>query len=362
MPGGFFPASLLFIIDLMKRVGFILDARSIEELKDLAVAAERANFHSVWATELYRTPFQQLCAIAPVTSEIKLGTAVALAFVRSPLVTSITSLDLDEISSGRLILGLGSGAKRTNENFHGVFYGDRPVARIRECVGLIREILSGSHTGDDIVFEGQFYSVNTKGYKRAFEPVRESIPVFVAGIGSSMVGAAGEIADGYMGHVVCSLEYIKRVVSPSLEEGLEKRGKNEDFTKCSIITCAVSHDWERAREAARATIAFYATVKAYDPPFRLHGFSDEVKGIRDAFRRKDVRAMIKGVSDEMVQAFAVVGDEEHCRERVEEYRKYVDLPVLSAPHYFLDFKEVREYQERLIEAFASRAQVSRPGE
>ena len=272
--------------------------------------------------------------------------------MRSPLVTSITSLDLDEISSGRLILGLGTGAKRTNEDFHGVFYGDRPVARIRECVGLIREILSGAHTGNDIVFEGQFYRVNTRGYKRAFEPVRENIPIFVAGIGSNMVGAAAEVADGYMGHVVCSLEYIKKVVSPSLEERLENR-KNGDFTKCSIITCAVSHDWERAREAARATIAFYATVKAYDPPFRLHGFTDEVKRIRDAFRKKDVRAMIKGVSDEMIDAFAVVGDAEHCRERVEEYREYVDLPVLSAPHYFLDFREVREYQERLIEAFTS---------
>ena len=337
----------------MKRVGFILDARSIEELKDLAVAAEKANFHSIWATELYRTPFQQLSAVAPVTSEVKLGTAVALAFVRSPLVTSITSLDLDEISSGRLILGLGTGAKRTNEDFHGVFYGNRPVARIRECVGLIKEILSGVHTGDDIVFEGQFYRVNTRGYKRAFEPLRKNIPVFVAGIGSNMVGAAAQIADGYMGHVVCSLEYIKKVVSPSLGEGLENRRENGDFTKCSIITCAVSHDWGRAREAARATIAFYATVKTYDPPFRLHGFTDEVRGVRDAFRRKDIRAMIKGVSDEMIDAFAVVGDAEHCRKRVEEYRKYIDLPVLSAPHYFLDFKEVREYQERLIEAFAS---------
>ncbi len=338
----------------MKRVGFVLDAGSIEELKDLAVAAEKANFHSVWATELYRTPFQQLSAVAPVTSKIKLGTAVALAFVRSPLVTSITSLDLDEISSGRLVLGLGTGAKRTNENFHGVFYGDRPVARIRECVGLIREILSGVHTGREIVFEGQFYSINTRGYKRAFEPVRTNIPIFVAGIGSNMVRAAAEIADGYMGHVVCSLEYIKKVVSPSLKEGLEKQErKNGDFMKCSIITCAVSDDWEKAREAARATVSFYATVKAYDPPFRLHGFTEKVEGIRDAFRKKDVHAMIKGVSDEMVDAFAVVGDAEHCREKVEEYREYIDLPVLSAPHYFLDFREVREYQERLIAAFAS---------
>ncbi|MCY3985955.1 MAG: LLM class flavin-dependent oxidoreductase [Candidatus Dadabacteria bacterium] len=337
----------------MKKVGLVLDAESIEELKVLAVAAEEARFHSIWATELYRTPFQQLSSVALVTSEIKLGTAVALAFVRSPMVTSITSLDLDEISSGRLILGLGTGAKRTNENFHGVFYGDRPVARIRECVDLVRMITSESHTAREIVFHGQFYNINTRGYKRVFKPFRKNIPIFMAGIGSNMVRAAAKIADGYIGHVVCSLEYIKQVVSPLLEEELESRKENGDFIKCSIITCAVSPERERAREAARATVAFYATVKAYDPPFMLHGFTEEVKEIRDAFRKKDIPAMIKGVSDEMVETFAIFGDAAHCREKVEKYRKYIDLPVLSAPHYFLDFREVKKYQERLIDAFAS---------
>ncbi len=338
----------------MNKVGFVLDAESIEDLKELAVSAENAGFHSIWATELYRTPFQQLCAVAPVTSTIKLGTSVALAFVRSPLITSLTSLDLDEISSGRMILGLGTGAKRTNENFHGVSFGDRPVARIRECVSIIRKFTSEIHTGRDICFDGRFYSINTTGYRRAFRPVREKIPIFLAGVGSAMVCAAAEIADGYIGHVVCSLEYIKKVVSPSVKEGFDNRAEeNKNFMKCSIITCAVSDNVEKAREAARATIAFYATVKAYDPPFVLHGFTDETAAVRDAFRRKDLGAMIKSVSDDMVDVFSVVGDAEYCRSRVEEYGRYLDLPVLSAPHYFLDFKEVRGYQERLIDAFSS---------
>ena len=339
----------------MEKIGLVLDASSMEELRDLAVRAERAGFHSVWATELYRTPFQQLGAVASVTSEIRLGTAVALAFVRSPLVTSLTSLDLDEISSGRMILGLGSGAKRTNENFHGVAYGDRPVARMKECVRLVREMTAGVHTGEEIVFRGEFYEINTRGYKRAFSPRRTKIPVFLAGIGGRMVRAAAQVGDGYIGHVVCSLEYMRKVVSPSLREGLSGReGENGDFTRCSIITCAVSDDRRKAREAARATIAFYATVKAYDPPFRLHGFEARTAEIREAFRRGDVRSMIAAVSDDMVDAFAVTGDAEHCRRRIGEYRKYIDLPVLSAPHYFIDFKEVREYQEGLIGAFATR--------
>lgn len=115
----------------MARVGLILDAENISDIVELSRNAEAAGFDSVWTTELYRTSFQQLSVAALSTDNIRLGTAVTLAFTRSPLITSLTALDLDEISKGRLILGLGSGAKRTIENFHGLTYG-KPVARIRE--------------------------------------------------------------------------------------------------------------------------------------------------------------------------------------------------------------------------------------
>ena len=122
----------------MKPVGIILDAEKISDIVRLAREAEDSGFDSVWATELYRTSFQQLSAAAGATSKIKLGSAVALAFVRSPLVTSLTALDVDEISRGRLILGLGTGAMRTNELWHGITHG-KPVTRIKECIEVIRD-------------------------------------------------------------------------------------------------------------------------------------------------------------------------------------------------------------------------------
>jgi alkanesulfonate monooxygenase SsuD/methylene tetrahydromethanopterin reductase-like flavin-dependent oxidoreductase (luciferase family) len=103
--------------------------------------------------------------------------------------------------------------------------------------------------------------------------------------------------------------------------------------------------------AARATIAFYATVKTYEPPFRLHGFEKETARIREAFLRGDADSMIKHVTDDMVGTFAVVGDAVECRKKIDEYRKLIDLPVLSAPHYYIDFEEVSEYQVSLLEAF-----------
>lgn len=334
----------------MNKVGLILDAENIEELKDLAIKAESANFHSVWTTELYRTSFQQIAAAASVTDRIKLGTAVTLAFVRSPLITALTTLDLDELSNGRFILGLGTGAKRTNENFHGIPYGDKPVTRVKECIELVKGIISNSHTDNKIQFKGEFYNVNTKGYKRAFKPLRTDVPVYLAGIGSKMVGASAQLADGYIGHVVCSLEYLKNVVNPQI--GVMGSIK-KNFQRCSIITCAISDNKESAKNHAKATIAFYATVRTYQPPFELHGFTKQTEKIRQAYFAGDVESMIRNVTDDMVETFAVVGNRKYCRDKVDEYREYLDLPILSVPHYFIDFKDVKKYQHALIDAFKS---------
>ena len=335
----------------MKPVGLILDAERISDLVLLGCSAEDAGFHSVWATELYRTSFQQLSQVAAATRKIQLGTAVALAFVRSPLITSITAFDLDEVSNGRLILGLGTGAKRTNEMWHGVAHG-KPVTKIKECIELIRLFTGNVGTGRAVRFEGEYYNINTRGYHRPFKPLREDIPLYLAGVGRNMCRASGESADGYLGHVVCSLRYLKDIVSGAVKEGLSRSSRErKDFHVASIITCAVSDDKKRAMQAERATIAFYATVRTYEPPFKLHGFERETQAVRDAFLKGDVKSMIQSVTDEMVNTFAVVGNADECRKRIEQYREYIDLPILSAPHYFLDFDEVSEYQNSLLHVF-----------
>jgi len=337
----------------MSRVGLLLDAENISDIVDLSREAEAAGFDSVWTTELYRTSFQQLSLAINATQKIKLGTAVTLAFTRSPLITSLTALDLDEMSGGRLILGLGSGAKRTNENFHGLTFG-KPVTRIKECIELIRMITSSSHKGKPISYSGEYYRVDLRGFKRPFYPYREQIPIYLAGIGKKMTRAATEVADGYIGHVVCSLKYIKDILSDILKEGLEKAGKDvKDFQRTTLICTAVSKNKKDAIRAAKGTIAFYSVVRTYKPPFLLHGFEKETQRIREAYFNDDVNAMFEGVTDEMVNAFAVVGDTDQVRKKIDEYREYIDLPILSAPHYYIDFEQVREYQNNILEAFGN---------
>ena len=337
----------------MKPVGLILDGHNISDLVSLGMKAEDANFDSVWATELYRTSFQQLSAVAASTQKISLGTAVALAFVRSPLITTLTALDLDEISSGRLILGVGTGAKRTNEMWHGIDHG-KPVTKIKECIELIKLFSSEVHKGDPVSYEGEYYNISTKGYHRAFRPVRDEFPIYLAGVGGNMIKAAAEVADGYLGHVVCSLKYIKEVVIKNISSGLEKSSRSkDDFKTCSIITCAISEDKKKALDAARATIAFYATVRTYEPPFKLHGFTKETEMVRDAFFKRDTKKMIECVTDDMVNTFAVVGTPSECRNKIQQYREHIDLPILSAPHYYLDFEEVKQYQDAILDTSSS---------
>ncbi len=334
-------------------LGLIVDSHSLAEIVKISKSAESAGFHSVWTTELYRTAFQQIAAIAPETSTIKLGTSVALAFARSPLITAISAMDMDEASGGRLILGLGSGARRTNEMWHGQTHG-KPVARIKECVEVVRRVISGSHLDEDVVFGGEYYDINIKGFKRPFAPVRAEVPIFLAAVGENMARASAESANGYIGHIVCSEKYITESVMPALREGLSISGRRRgDFCISSILICAVCGrgDLSEARRAAKATVAFYATVKTYWKPFKLHGFISRAERIRDSYFKGDVEAMVENVSDDMLETFAVVGDADRCRKRVADCRGYLDLPILSAPHYYLEPEQVAMYQKRIVETF-----------
>jgi alkanesulfonate monooxygenase SsuD/methylene tetrahydromethanopterin reductase-like flavin-dependent oxidoreductase (luciferase family) len=215
--------------------------------------------------------------------------------------------------------------------WHGIPHG-KPVTRIREYIEAVRLITGSVHTGEPVEYNGEYYKINTRGYRRPFKPVRDRIPIYLGGVGSLMCRAAGEAADGYLGHVVCSLGYLREVVARNLKAGLTKSGRNPgEFKTASIITCAISNDRKRAMHAARATIAFYATVRTYEPPFRLHGFENETRMIRDAFINGDTPSMIKHVTDGMVGTFAVVGDAGECRKKIDEYRELIDLPVLALP-------------------------------
>jgi probable F420-dependent oxidoreductase len=335
----------------MGRYSLGISVASADEVASVSHRAEAAGFEAVWTSEMFSDPFLPLAAAATQTSRIQLGTSIALAFVRSPWVTALSALDLDMLSGGRFILGLGTGLKRLNERWHGVAYG-KPTPHIRECVQAVRLITERAHTGERIRFSGQYYDVDIQGWSRPMAPVRERIPIYLAGVREGMIRTAAQVADGLLGHPIYSLRWIQEVVLPSLKRGLAEGGRNrEEFHLCLAVCCAVGNDLQEAKRAAAATIAFYATVNTYEPLFAK--FPSEVHSIKAALLRNDTAAMAAAVSDEMIEVFAVVGTPSEARNKLAPYSELADSICLTPPDQLVTPEEAAAYREALVEVFGA---------
>jgi probable F420-dependent oxidoreductase len=333
----------------MSRYSLALGAGPADEVAKLAADAEAAGFAALWTSEMFHDPFTPLAAAATGTSRIGLGTSIALAFVRSPWVLALTALDLDAMSGGRFVLGLGTGLKRINERWHGIAYG-KPTPHIREVVQLVRLITERAHGGEPIKFSGQFYTLDIQGWRRPQPPVRERIPIYLAGVREGMIRAAASVADGLLGHPIYSLRWTEEVVVPALVRGLKESGRErENFQLCLGVCCAVDTDVRRARRAAAATIAFYATVKTYEPLFA--SFPKEVRAIQEALLKGDTSGAAEAVSDDMIDTFAATGNADQVRAQVEPYLALADTVCVSPPDQLIEPAETERYRRALVEVF-----------
>ena len=292
----------------------VLSLNGVEANAEAARLAEAAGFESVWATEFYdRSATVTLAAMAQATSRVELGSAIAYAFGRTPLVLAAEARDLDELSGGRLTLGLGTGTRRMQRDWHGLD-GEHPASRMEELVPLLRRLLR-LHEGP-LQHEGRFYTVRVKPTAPVAPPLREDLPIYMAGVNARMVEAAGAVGDGLVGHPLFTPEYTREVVRPALERGAERAGRERPVPIAGYVTCAVDADGEQARRDAAAIIAFNSTVKTYEAIHRLHGWEAHVEAIREAWRGGDFGGMMEAVTREMVAAIAIAGTPEEAREQL----------------------------------------------
>lgn len=335
----------------MTNLALSLSMSDAPSMVQRAKAAEAAGFNALWTSEMVHDPFLPLAAVASATQRVDLGSAIALAFVRSPWVTALSALDMDMLSDGRFILGLGTGLKRLNERWHGVAYG-RPTPHIKECIEAVRLIIECAHRGQPIRFAGHYYDIDIQGWQRPYRPLRDRIPIYLAGVREGMIRTAAEVADGLLGHPIYSLSWIKSVVLPSLERGLRASGRRRaDLHVCLAVCCAVDNDARQARRAAAATIAFYATINTYEPLFQALGFERQVRSIHSALGRGDTTAMIDAVSEEMVDAFAVAGNPDEARRKLTAYDGLADSLCLTPPDQLISLEASDSYWQAILDTF-----------
>lgn len=323
---------------------------TLEELVDAGRRAEAAGADVIWVPELHRSATVGAAALAAGTSTVGIGTAIALAFTRSPMVTALEALDVDEMSGGRFILGIGSGVQRLNEDWHNAQWG-KPVAHMRETIGIIRYFIAHSHLGERMTVEGEYEHIDIRGYQRPFKPVRTEIPIYIAGMGPVMTKLSGEIGDGWISHELCSPKYMREQLLPWLEEGLAKSGRPRK--KLDVVVsaaCAIDEDPKVAKRWNAGLIGFYATVKTYAEFFEFHGLAAEQQAIIEKFK-SGVSSDDLGdaVPDHMVDALTLAGTAEQVRDRIREYEGIADTVKLTPPTHGLSADITRKAQNQILE-------------
>lgn len=337
------------------RVTYAPWGETLAELADTAARAERAGADVLWVPELHRSATLSAAAIAGTTSSARIGTAIALAFTRSPMLAALEALDLDEMSAGRLVLGLGTGVERLNEDWHNARFG-KPVGHMKEVVRNIRHFWATCTTGDEIDLPGEWEPMRIRGYTRPFPVTRAQIPVYLAAMGPAMTRLAGRIGDGWISHELCSPRYLAESILPQLEAGIasvEGRSR-EDLDVVVSACCSVDSDPERAKRRVAGLVGFYASVRTYADFFEFHGLGEQQRAVVDAFRAgRDADHLAGSVSDEMVDALTLNGDRDRVIDQISAYEGLADSIKLSPPTHGIDANETRVAQDEIIELIRS---------
>ena len=317
---------------------------TIGEVASLAARAEAGGLESVWVAELDRTALVQAAAAISATSKIGVGTAVALAFPRSPTITAMTAWDLDEMSGNRFMLGLGPQVKRVLEARFSVRV-DKPAPQMREYVQAVRTVWAANR-GDAVTHEGDAYKITMPTFHGPLRPERRDTPILLAAVGPVMSRVCGEVADGLLGHPLASPRFLREAVRPAIDLGLERASRPAGA--CPITAMALvslGDDADAARRAARIQIAFYATTPSYKAVLALHDRS----GLPRAFVNHDLDRMAELIDDELLDAIAIAGRPDEAADRLHAWDGVADRVVLGVPWYGMKADRQRVAIEAALE-------------
>ncbi len=333
--------------------GVCVLAGRMADTVEIAAAADDAGLDAAWTSEFNdRSAVVALAAMASNTTRCRIGSAIAYAVGRSPLILANEARGIDELSDGRLVLGLGTGTKGMQIGWHGVKDPESPAVRLEELVPLLRRIWR-LHEGP-VKHEGRFYSMNLTATADVLPPVREQIPIFTAGVNRRMIETAGRVSDGLVCHPTFSSRYVHEVVRPAIAKGAERTGRDPaDVEVVGMLLCSVSDDEELARREVAAQLAFYAAPRAYAPMLEASGFGGEAERIRKAFVDRDHEAMIDAVSDEMLDAIAVAGTPEQVRAGIARRDADFDHLSLYSPSFTMSLERVQQNTLELIRVGAA---------
>jgi F420-dependent oxidoreductase-like protein len=289
--------------------------------------AERLEYDSVWTAEAYGSDSATILGwIAGQTTKIKIGSAIFQMPGRSPAMTAMTAATLDQLSDGRMLLGIGSSGPQVSEGWHGVRFGQQ-LGRTREYIEIVRKALAR----EKLEYSGEHFTLPLpdgpgKALKLTIGTVQETIPIYLAAIGPKNTALAGEIADGWIPTLV-SPEHLPDLRA-SLEEGAAKAGRSLDgFDIAPTVNVYVSDDVEKGRDVMRPFIALYVggmgsrDKNFYNNLVQRYGFEDAAKKVQDLYLEGRRDEAMAALPDELIDLVSLNGPADKVRDRLRIYRE-----------------------------------------
>jgi probable F420-dependent oxidoreductase len=294
--------------------GIAAEARRVEEM----------GFDGVTTPEAGHDPFLPLVVAAEHTGRVTLGTNVAIAFPRSPMVTAQVAWDLQQLSGGRFRLGLGTQVKGHNERRYAAPWTAPPGPRLRDYVLCLRAMFETFQNGErPKFFDGPHYRFSLMSPFFNPGPIEHPhVPIYIAAVNRYMARLAGELCEGLRLHPIATFRFTEEVLLPTIEDGARRRGRRlSDVDLVSAPFLAIAEDAAGVDAAARALkqrIAFYASTRTYHAVLEYHGWTDVGLKLHELSRQGKWREMPDVISDEMLEEWAIVGTWDELAPRVRE--------------------------------------------
>ena len=305
-------------------LGFVGD-NECKDILSYSRLAERNGYDSVWLSEDlgFRDAITPLASLAMSTNRIRLATGIIPLYYRSPALAAMTLATLDELSKGRMILGIGNGVRSYVEK-QGIEFRS-PLKAMEEYIFILRQLLSGR----SLTFEGEVYRLND--VQLSFEARRSRIPIYIASRRQRMFQLAGKIADGaIMNDGFCAESYIKWALE-NMRIGAESAGRDKrDVKLVSLVWVSVSDNFDRAKEHVKPWFISLLVEGVFDPHMEKLGIStDEANEVKQAWMRGRKKEAFKRISETMLDATAIYGLPKECARKMSKFRSSgVSLPII----------------------------------
>ena len=313
-----------------------LESENIKEIPELVQYAEKIGFDGITVSEIKYNPFIPLTLASYFTKNLNLITSIALAFTRSPMNLAYSAWNMQKLSNGRFILGLGSQTKGHIINRFGMEWYS-PITRMRDIINGLQSIWNSWQLNKPLNYIGKHYKFSLM--TEFFDPGpinNPKIPIFLAAVNKDMCKLVGELGDGIHIHPLNSPRYIKEVIIPNIKIGSEKSGRkiNEITRSATImsITGESEEELQISKEIIKMQIAFYSSSPTYRNIARIHGFDKITDELSKLARLKKWNDMRKLITDSMLEEFAIISKPSKILDQIRsKYSNLLDRVTLYIP-------------------------------